>query len=122
MSRFFRKLYKPNKNPYFHCSVFTAVSFFCVYLKSAPAASSVGPWWCVTSCKGILRPVIDLCHTAFLSSLPQSQHSTFPYWIGSKSGFPMKLQLRFKQIHHCNHDNNSFFVLSSSIRKKNSFI
>lgn len=60
---------------------------------------------------------MDLCHAAFLSSLPQSQRSPFPYLISSNSDFPMKRHLRFKQILHYRHYNNAFYVLSSSIRK-----
>ena len=67
--------------------------------------------------KGILRPGMDLCHPAFLSSLAQSQQCLFPHLISSKSGYPMKLHLRFKQIHHYTHDNNAIYVFAFPIRK-----
>jgi hypothetical protein len=61
-----RKLYKVNIHPHFPSSVFTAVSFSCVYLKKTPVASSLISLRAVN--KGDHRPWTS----AFLNSLRES--------------------------------------------------
>lgn len=109
-SRLFRKLYKPNTSPHFHSSIFTAVAFFSVDLSPAPAAFSVVSWWCVSSSRGR-----QASHGPLPSCFPElsvvEPTASFSCLICSKIGYPMKLQLRFKQIYHYTHDNNTVLFL-----------
>lgn len=83
-------------------------------LSPAPAAFSVVSWWCVSFKGSLGQPWTSTSCFPELSVVEPT--ASFSCLICSKIGYPMKLQLRFKQIYHYTHDNNSF-VSASSIRK-----